>query len=116
MMKLIAPIIIAIILIYAVARWIVISRRDKKAMLEELDAEPEEPIATGAVVVEKQVGGFYTGSGKTARYNTAHYVKFLTDDSEEVVYEVSQEKFAEIYEGQKGILVTVGKNFIDFGE
>ena len=116
MMEFIAPIIVAIILIYAVARWIAISRRDKKAMLEELDAEPEEPIATGAVVLEKQAGGFYSGSTKTARYNMACNVKFLTDDGRTIVYEVSQEKFAEIFEGQKGILVTVGKNFIDFGE
>lgn len=110
-------IIVAVIVIssYLISRAAIISHKDKKDAEAQLDAESPEPAAVPARVMEKEAGGSHTG-GKVSRYVPHYMVKFLTDEGAELVYDVPAEKFAEISEGDTGMLVTVGEKFIDFGE
>ena len=74
---------------------------------------PEEKVVF-ATVLEKEARNFHCGV-KIPEYHIQYLVKFRTDDGKEIVYEVHEEIFNRINEGDTGNLVTLGGNFFDFG-
>ncbi len=97
----------------------VLHNRKKRQTLEELlDEDIAEPQTVGACVLTKKTEEYYENSFaryKVPEYKMAFLVRFLTDDGEEKVYEVSQGTFEAVREGQHGTLVTIDGNFFDFG-
>lgn len=95
-----------------------VAKKEQKDAIEQMDEEPWEipdPELIGARVIKKRVGGAHSG-GKVSKYSLHFCVIFLTDSGEELEFEIPQELFDKINEGQSGILVTVNGNFIDFGD
>ena len=109
-----------IIVIIAFMLWVLVSHNAwrKKAENTKEDGgdiwqEPEEKVI-GARVLEKEIRDFHTGY-KMPEYHIQYLVKFLMDEGNGVVYEVHEEVFNRINEGDTGNLVTLSGNFFDFG-
>ena len=58
----------------------------------------------------------YKGGSKNPSYKMAFEVLFLTEDGKKMAFEVPEELYARVSEGQSGRLMTIGGNFLDFGE
>jgi hypothetical protein len=115
--------ILALIMFVALAVGCVFAAIDEKKNtkkqpeeIEEIDDEREpEFVSVGAKVLGK--GGFHKYYGtKYVNYTLLLRVAFLTDEGEELVFEIPQEIYDRIEEGQYGTLITVNGNFFDFGD
>lgn len=93
----------------------ILANRKLEDMADEEFAEMPEPESVGATVLKKAIGE-YKGGGKTASYKMTFEILFLTDDGRKLVFEVPEELYAEVTEGQSGFLVTMNGNFFDFGD
>ena len=94
-------------------------KKYKENHVEEISDSDEyiEPefISVGATVLGK--GGFHKYYGTKITHHTLLFrVAFMTDDGDEVIFEIPQEIYDRISEGQHGDLVTVNGNFFDFGD
>jgi hypothetical protein len=118
----VACILLAVVLIAMVYLFVIAPiqlRRDHKKAMEKLDEENDERepefVSVGAKVLGK--GGFHKYYGtKYVNYTLLLRVAFLTDEGEELVFEIPQEIYDRIEEGQHGNLITVNGNFFDFGD
>ena len=80
---------------------------------DEDEAELPLPDVIGAKVIKKQVGGETLGV-KIPKYKAYFWMTFLTDDGEELTFEVSQELFDKTNVGDVASLVTINDTFLDF--
>lgn len=114
--RILVIIILSLIPIGFVA-WAIIHPIRKNRELEDMKDEDfshvPEPESIGATVMKKEITE-RKGKGKMASYKMVFEVLFLTDDGEQVVYELSEECYQEISEGQSGVLVTMNGQFFDF--
>ena len=81
---------------------------------EDSDSMPE-PEFVNATVLKKEIAE-YKGGSKNPSYKMAFEVLFLTEDGKKTVFEVPEELYARVSEGQSGRLMTINGNFLDFGE
>ena len=125
------PSVLVIIAIAAgfVALFIYAVREDQGEKLERAKYAPESsleddnedeanlplPDVIGAKVIKKQVGGETLGV-KIPKYKAYFWMTFLTDDGEEVTFEVSQELFDKTNVGDVASLVTINGTFLDFSD
>ena len=96
----------------------IVAKKEQKNAIDQMDEEPQEipePEIVGARVIKKRVSGAHSG-GKVSRYSLHFCATFMTDDGEELEFEIPQELFDRISEDQLGSLVTINGNFIDFGD
>lgn len=97
--------------------WAIIHPIRKSRELEDMTDEDfacvPEPESIGATVMKKEISE-RKGKGKTASYKMIFEALFLTDDGEQVVYEIPEECYQELSEGQSGVLVTMNGQFFDF--
>ena len=115
---LLAVVLIAMVYLFVIAP-IRLHRDHKKAMKkpdEETDVCEPEFLSSGATVIGKGQFNSYGGSPKMLKYKMLYRVAFLTDEGEELVFEIPQEIYDRICEGQHGNLITVNGNFFDFGD
>lgn len=101
-------------LAWAILRPILANKR-LETMTDEDFVKMSETESVGAVVLKKEIGE-YKGGGKTASYKMTFEILFLTDNGKKLVFAVPEELYAEVSEGQSGLLVTVNGNFLDFGD
>lgn len=116
--ELILPLIIVGICVLFIIIVPLVAKKEQKDAIEQMDEEPQnvpEPDVIGAKVIKKRVGGECMGV-KLPKYNAHFWLTFLTDNGEELEYEVSQELFDKIKEGDTASLVTINGNFLDFGD
>lgn len=88
-------------------------RNDKYESLDD-EVEEKETEAIGAVVLSKEMTGYWSGSAKSPHYNECYLVTFLTDEGDKREYSVGKETFESIYEGQASTLVIVDGQFFAF--
>lgn len=88
-------------------------QKEKYEALED-ETEETETDTIGAVVLSKEMTGYWSGCAKTPHYNDCYLVTFLTDEGDKREYSVSKETFDSIYEGQASTLVTVDGEFFAF--
>lgn len=88
-------------------------QKDQYEALEN-EVEETESDVIGAVVLSKNMTGYWSGSAQTLHYNDCYLVTFQTDDGDKREYRVGKETFDIIYEGQASTLVTVDGKFFAF--
>ncbi|MBR4071160.1 MAG: DUF2500 family protein [Clostridia bacterium] len=113
----IGAVIIAIgIFVMAMLRNAADPSKYQKDQYEALENEVEETESDviGAVVLSKNMTGYWSGSAQTPHYNDCYLVTFQTDDGDKREYSVSKETFDKLYEGQASTLVTVDGEFFAF--
>ena len=101
-----------------VLTWLFVRPCLNKARTAEMDDDSDsmpEPEFVSATVLKKSIAE-YKGGSKNPSYKMAFEVLFLTEDGKKMVFEVPEELYAAITEGQSGRLMTIGGNFLDFGE
>ncbi len=86
----------------------------KQAFYEECEKELEYDFKP-ARVLSKYKNSYYVGI-KLSRMVEEYWINLLIEDGTETSYQVSQEMYERIEEGQEGTLVTVNGNFFDFGD
>lgn len=112
--------VLAILLVAGFVRGVCSIVSEKCKQKEEIrKMETEEikeptPTSVGASVIDKQIKKRYLGRGRGFEYQ--FMVAFLTDADDDIEYQVSEEMFAHLKIGQTGTLVTVNRNFYDFGD
>ena len=92
------------------------NKRVEKACNEGAAVREPEFVSVGAKVVGIGEFNSYNGSPKMLKYKRLYRVAFLTDEDEELVFEVPKELHDRVSEGQHGNLITVNGNFFDFGD
>lgn len=98
--------------------WFFIRPALKGTQTAEMDDDSDsmpEPEFVSATVLKKEIAE-YKGGSRNPSYKMAFEVLFLTEDGKKMVFEVPEELYASITEGQSGRLMTIGGNFLDFGE
>ncbi|MBR5253237.1 MAG: DUF2500 family protein [Clostridia bacterium] len=108
----------AVIIVLAIAGFVVgivfgARRRINKEISKAKEEEIPEPSSVCAQVLDMAVAGEH-GGGKVSHYTMHFYVKFLIGATEEVIYDVPEELYESLNIGDRGTLITVGKQFIDF--
>ena len=101
-----------------VLTWFFIRPALKGTQTAEMDDDSDsmpEPEFVSATVLKKSIAE-YKGGSKNPSYKMAFGVLFLTEDGKKMAFEVPEELYASITEGQSGRLMTIGGNFLDFGE
>ena len=86
----------------------------KQAFYDECEKELEYEFKQ-ARVLSKYKNSYYVGV-KLSRMVEEYWINIITEDGKETGYQVRQELYEKIEEGQEGTLVTVNGNFFDFGD
>ena len=105
---------VAAFLTWAILRPILANKKLEDTTDEDF-VEMSEPESVGATVLKKEITE-RKGGGKHASYQMVFEILFLTDDGKKLVFEVPEELYAEVTEGQSGLLVTMNGKFFDFGD
>lgn len=109
-------VIILIVAIYALIKIFTTTVKERKKQLDELlKAEECETVAIGARIISKSTYIDYRGI-KIPEHNIIYKLAFLTDDGENVEYNVDKTVFDKVNEFDIGTLVTVNGAFFDFGK
>ena len=98
--------------------WFFIRPALKGTQTAEMDDDSDsmpEPEFVSATVLKKEIAE-YKGGSRNPSYKMAFGVLFLTEDGKKMAFEVPEELYPSIIEGQSGRLMTIGGNFLDFGE
>lgn len=93
-------------------------KRYKKEIIQEqedLEKAPEDyPLVTvNAVVKEMRCGTSMVGM-KSPKSTKFFMIMFLTENNENLTYQVSEELYLSLSEGMNGSLATINGNFFDF--
>ncbi len=111
-----------------VAIWIIMGISLKKDMaqeqirrqkvLEEYEKEPEYAFVNARVISRKKTTYYQTELRMPTlpAQKLECFVTFLTEDGESLEFQIREEIFDNIQDGQEGTLVTVNGNFFDFGD
>ena len=121
--KLVFYILASLVILYPA--WYVISyiraRKDMKKRAEQMENEVEEDSSAGEPPLQEIHGTIlskycYSGVGgtKNVRAYTCFTIIFRSDKGEETSYEVDEECYIAVSEGQTGTVAIVGTRFYGF--
>ncbi|MBQ4573935.1 MAG: DUF2500 family protein [Clostridia bacterium] len=105
--------VILFVIILMLIRFFVGTLRPKPIEQEDAEELPD-PDLIHAQAIRKIIYGKNSG-GKVSTYLVHFSIIFRKDDGSEEEFEMTQEQFDAIEEGELGLLMTVNGNFIDFG-
>ena len=93
-----------------------LKRVEESLKTEDPMYQIDEPLTEvfSATIKAKRIFKSFVGEVRSPRSVLEYYVTFTLDSGEDIEYQVAQELYEKVVEGQVGSLVLVGGNFFTF--